>query len=261
VTLRVGKSILKEKSTIIMTALRVLLLGTALASIGLCGTITETENNGSSSDNTLATAQAIPTSAFTTPSPIGVFSTQYLAATINGLGGGQDVDFYSFQASGGIQLSITDNPFTFPTILSLYNSAGDLLAFDDSSTPLKPGSASTLDSYIGIFMLPSAGTYYVAVSNAGASIPNYPDTSSCTGFGSLTRPDGGSGAITTTGCDSSSSVFAFGGPQPAAGSLAYTLVIAQTPEPGTFVLMGLGVLGFVLFQLRTARKAAQLETR
>lgn len=96
------------------------------------------------------------------------------------------MDFYSFQASRPIQLSITDNPFTFATVRSLFNSSGDLLAFDDSSTPVKAGSASTSDSNIGTFVLPSAGTYFVSVGNAGASIPNYPDTSSCTGFGGLT---------------------------------------------------------------------------
>jgi hypothetical protein len=238
-----------------MTALRVLLLSTALASISMCGVITETETDGSSSNNTLATAQAIPDSAFTAPAPIGVFNAT-LAATIHGFGGGQDVDFYSFHATEPLQLSITDNPFTFPTILSLFNSSGDLLAFDDSSTPLKPGSASTLDSFIGTFGLPSPGTYFLAVSNAGASIPSYPDTSSCTGFDTLTRPDGGFGGITTSGCDSSSSAFAFGGPQPTAGSLAYTLVIAETPEPGTLVPMALGVLAICLFKLRAARKAA-----
>ena len=244
-----------------MRTFRWLMLGTALASVGLCSTITEAEVNGASSNNTLATAQAIPLSAFTTPAPAGVFNTNLLAATVNGMGGGQDIDFYSFTAQGPIQLSITDNPFTFPTVLSLFDSAGKLLAFDDVSTPKKPGSASTFDSYIGTYLLPSLGTYYVAVSNANASIPNYHDTSSCTGFDPITRPDGGGGAFATSGCDATSSNFSLSGSQPSSGALAYTLTIAQTPEPGTTGLMLLGTAGLLARMRSTRNRATQKETK
>lgn len=244
-----------------MRTFRWLMLGTALASVGICSTITENEVNGAASNNTFATAQAIPNSAFTTPAPAGVFNTSLLAATVQGLGGGSDIDFYSFAAQGPIELSITNNPFTFPTILSLFDSTGKLLAFDDSSTPLKPGSASTLDSYIGSFLLPSLGTYYVAVSNANASIPNYPDTSSCADFTPITRPDGGGGALATIGCASSSSPFALSGVQPSSGALAYTLVIAQTPEPGTVGLMLLGAAGLLVRLQSVRRRPSQTEAR
>ncbi len=244
-----------------MRTIRWLMLGAALASVGMGSTITETEANGAASNNTLATAQAVPSSVFTTPAPAGVFNTALFAATIQGHGGGQDVDFYSFTAQGPIQLSITDNPFTFPTILSLFDGTGKLMAFDDSSTPLKPGSASTLDSYIGTYLLPSFGTYYVAVSNAGASIPNYPDTSSCSAFDAITRPDGGTGAISTGGCDSSSSVFAFGGVQPSTGAQAYTLVVAQAPEPGTTGLMLLGAAGLLVRMRSTRNRALKKEAK
>jgi hypothetical protein len=232
--------ILRRKVTEMKT-IRWLMLGAALASVGSGSVITETEANGAATNNTLATAQAIPYSAFTQPAT-GVFNNALFGVTIQGKGGGQDVDFYSFFAGGPLQLSITDTPFTFPTILSLFDSTGKLLAFDDVSTPAKPGSASTLDSYIN-YLLPSFGTYYVAVSSAGASIPNYPDTSSCTSFNPLTRPDGGTAGLATGGCDSSSSVFAFGGAQPSSGALSYTLQIAQAPEPGTTGLMLLGAAG------------------
>lgn len=237
-----------------MAGFRVLMLGAVLASAGFCSTITELESNGAASNNTLATAQAIPFSAFTTPAPSGVFLTTLNNVTIQGVGGGQDVDFYKFQASGPVQFSITDTPTTFPTIVSVFDSTGRLLAFDDSSTPLKPGSASTVDSYVGTLNLAPFGTYYVSVSNAGASIPNYPDTSSCTGFDTLTRPDGGFGGISTSGCDASSSTFAFAGVQPATGSQAYTLDIAQTPEPGTLGLVAAGWLGLYTWKRRNVRR-------
>ncbi len=241
-----------------MMNLRVLTLSTMLTSVAVCATITETELNGGATNNTFATAQAIPGVAFTSPAPTGVFGSPLSAVTINGFGGGQDVDFYSFQARGPIQLSIADNPFTFSTIVSLFNSVGQLLAYDDSSTPLKPGSVSTNDSFVGLYTLPSQGTYYVAVSNAGASIPNYPDTSSCTDFNTLTRPDGGYGGLATTGCDSSSSVFSFAGTQPA-GSLSYSLIIAQTPEPGTLFLVAIGAT-VVFFRKQSAKRLRGLKT-
>ncbi len=110
---------------------RLLLIGIASTLIAWCGVITETETNGSASNNTIATAQAIPNSAFTKPNPCPAWlsiSTSLSAATIHGLGGGQDVDFYSFSGSGALELCISDNPFTFPTIVSLFDSTGALLA-------------------------------------------------------------------------------------------------------------------------------------
>jgi hypothetical protein len=217
-----------------MVAFRALCASLVLASAALCATITESESNGASSNDTIASAQPVPANAFTTPAPAGVFNSSTPTATIKGLGGGQDVDFYRFQGSGILQLSITDIPYTFAPIVSLFDSTGRLLAYDDSSTPLKPGSVSTNDSYVGAFTLPGSGTYYAAVSSADASIPNYPDSSSCTGTAALVRPDGGFGGFATTGCAAPSSSFFLNGPQPA-NALAYTLQIAQTavPEPAT----------------------------
>jgi hypothetical protein len=244
---------------------RLLLIGIASTLIAWCGVITETETNGNASNNTIATAQAIPDSAFTDPTPPGIFDSTLSAATIQGLGGGQDVDFYSFTGNGALEISISDTPFTFPTIVSLFDSTGALLAYDDTSDPVRPGSVSTNDSYIGAFTLPNPGTYYVAVGSANGSVPSYPDTSSCTSFDVLTRQDGGFGGITTTGCNSSSSVFAFAGAQPS-DSLSYTLVIAQaaqaTPEPGTLGLLTLGAGALVIAKRRFAvRSQKQQEVR
>jgi hypothetical protein len=239
-----------------MFKFRVLMLSTLLASIGLCASISETEVNGGSSNNTLATAQAIPNSAFTAPAPAGVFNTSLYAATVSGKGDGQDVDFYSFQGRGPVQIGISDPAFTFSTILSLFDSGGHLLAFNMSSDPVRPGSASSDDSYIGTYILPSLGTYYVAVSSMSTGL-TLPDTSSCSGFDTLTRPDGGFGGFTTSGCDATSSVFAFAGAQPTgAAALGYTLVIAQTPEPGTFVLMGAGMIALGFLAITGKRRSA-----
>ncbi len=219
---------------------RLLCLSAVLCSPVVGAVITESETNNTGSNNQFATAQAIAASAFTAPAPLGVFGGASLTATVRGNGGNSDVDFYSFVASGSLQLSITDVPYTFATIVSLFNSAGQLLAYDDSSTPLKPGSVSTNDSFVGLFTLPNPGLYYVAVTSADFSIPNYPDTSSCSGFNVLTRPDGGFGGIATTGCSASASPFFVNGVQPSSPS-AYTLQIAQAPEPGTWVITALGI--------------------
>ena len=227
-----------------MRLFRVLWLGTAWTIAAFSASITEIEANGTATNNTFATAQAIPSSAFTAPSPVGVFDSTWRTATIHGLGNNGDVDFYSFTGSGPIQLAITDIPFTFSTIVSLYNSSGSLLGFSASSAPLKPGSVSTNDSYFGTFVLPATGMYFVAVTSADASVPNFPDTSSCTGFGTLLRPDGGDGGITTTGCSATPSPFSFNTVQPA-NSLAYTLQVStpsDVPEPGGLAIGGLGLM-------------------
>lgn len=203
--------------------------------------LAETETDGTAVNNTPGTAQAIPSSAFTTPVPATVFNPPgFPTATITGAGGSNDVDFYSFTATGGsVLLDIDDDPFTFDTMLSLFSSAGTLLAFDDDSGPADPGSERDIDSFIGTFTLPGPGTYFVAVSQFG----NFPTALDCTGFSSLTRPDGEFGGTSRTGCTPGDATFEDSGSQ--SGS-AYTLHIsaaAAVPLPATLALLGSAVAG------------------
>jgi len=200
------------------------------------------------SNNTIATAQLIPSNAFTTPVPATVFNSPgYPTATVSALGGGNDVDFYAFNATGGnAYFDIDDDPFTLDTVLALFNSAGTLLALSDDSFPADPGSASSGDSFLGIYMLPGPGTYYLAVStfaNTPSAAVNAVPTAQ------LTRPDlvaNGGMSVNATPGDSS---YAFG-PVTANGTTPYTLHLSvqsptpQTtpvPEPATLLLFGAGL--------------------
>jgi len=168
-------------------------------------------------------------------------------ATVSALGGGNDVDFYAFNATGGnAYFDIDDDPFTLDTVLALFNSAGTLLALSDDSFPADPGSASSGDSFLGIYMLPGPGTYYLAVStfaNTPSAAVNAVPTAQ------LTRPDlvaNGGMSVNATPGDSS---YAFG-PVTANGTTPYTLHLSvqsptpQTtpvPEPATLLLFGAGL--------------------
>ena len=123
--------------------------------------ITEIESN-----DVISSAQIIPGSAFTAAPP-NVFPAGDPTAQIEGsLGSSNDVDFYQFMSSGGrLYADIdNDNPLPIDTVLSLFDSAGTLIAYADDSTPLDPGSQSTSDAFLGVFTLPGAGTFYLAVT-------------------------------------------------------------------------------------------------
>jgi len=208
-----------------------------LGSPALAAPVVEAEADGTAVNNTLGTAQAIPSSAFTTPVPATVFNPPgFPTATISGAGGETDVDFYSFTATGGSLLLDIDNaPFTFDTIVSLFNSAGTLIALDDDADPADPGSADSRDSFVGTFTLPGPGTYYVAVSQ----FANFPTGFDCGGV-PLTRPDGEFGGLSLTGCAVGDATFPNSGLQEGAD---YTLHIslsasaAAVPMPATLALL------------------------
>ena len=200
--------------------------------------IVETEINGTVANNTTATAQPIPSGRFTTPMPSTVFNPPgYPTASISGAGGGDDVDFYSFAATGGnVLLDIDNDPFTFDTILSLFNGAGALLGFSDDSYPQDSGSEIEFDAFLGTYLLPEPGIYYVAVTK----YENFPAAFGCGEGYRLTRPDGGDGGTGTTGCTVGDPSFSASGPQE--GS-PYTLHIslqrpASVPEPASLALVG-----------------------
>ena len=82
-----------------------------------------------------------------------------------------DLDFYSFAASAGDIVTIgTDADGSTPvgdTVLHLYDSQGNLIAFDDDSGP---GFYSLISGYV----IPQTGTYYAEVSAfSGAETGGY----------------------------------------------------------------------------------------
>jgi hypothetical protein len=225
-----------------VVAITALALGIATAAGA--APITEVEFNG-----TIAAAQVIPASAFTTPVPGTVFNPPgFPTATISGLGGSDDatdVDFYAFMANGGdVYFDIDDDPFTVDTILALFDSSGALLAFDDDSFGEDPGTEVGFDSFLGVFTLPGPGTYYIAVSQ----FPNFP-TALVPGltFAALSRPDGSEGGNAVIGAAPGESTYTLG-PQRSTGTMPYTLHISAqnagtetVPEPVTLLLFGAGL--------------------
>ena len=118
-------------------------------------------------NDALTEAELVSPSQFTSPEPADVTPRAgSVTATITGIGGGDDVDFYQFSFCNEETSLIADldnNPLSFDPILSLFNSDGTLIAEDDDTFPIDAGSVSSLDSFIGQITL-APGTYYVAVS-------------------------------------------------------------------------------------------------
>jgi hypothetical protein len=206
--------------------------------------VVETELPNTATDNTVATAQTIPGASFTIPGPPTVFVPTWPTATVLGTGGGNDVDFYAFASgAGGAHFDI--DGAAFDTILTLFNSAGTVIAYGDDSAPADAGSASTADSFIGTIDL-AAGNYFVTVTrfNNFAEGTFAPGTSRPP----LTRPDGFSGGFLVSGAPTGNSAFVASGND---AGLAYTLHISlenaaviPEPESSALLLAGLGLLGF-----------------
>jgi hypothetical protein len=214
--------------------------------------INELEANGTATNNTLATAQAIAGANFTpnaSPNVFGMLPT----ASIQGVGGNGDVDFFSFfTQAGSAYFSINNVTSSFDSALSLFNSSGTLIAFGDDSVPPQPGSTSTKDAFLGSINL-AAGTYFIAVSEA-ANLPN----SLATGinFSDLFRPDNAIGGTAITGTTPGDSTFFTNGTQ---GNQSYVLNISaagagpagSVPEPGSLFLLSIGALALSLTKKRS----------
>jgi hypothetical protein len=231
-----------------------IIAGFLLAGPASAAPVVEAEVTGTATNNTAATAQPIPDASFTTPVPPTVFDPPgWPTATISGHGGSPssdvafrvDVDFYSFSTGGGGALfDIDNNPFTFDTVVSLFNSSGTLIAFGDDSDPADSGTANSLDSFVGTIVLP-AGNYFVTVSQWD----NFPTSEGNPNavFDELERPDGEHGGFLVSGVGPDTSFRRSGND----AGLAYTLHISLEspgviPEPETYALLlaGLGLIGF-----------------
>ena len=162
-------SMVRRRVLMLCLVLQLGWVGTAAAA-----SVGELELDGTSSNNSQATAQAIPRNAFTLPVPDTVFNPPgFPTATIGGKGGGlgfeggpSDVDIFRISGHGGLVLDIdtADLPSRFDTILSLFNGSGLLLEVSDDNSN-DPGSVDVTnqDSLI-FFTLPGPGVYFVAVT-------------------------------------------------------------------------------------------------
>jgi hypothetical protein len=189
----------------------------------------ELEANGTAQNNTLATAMLLPGAFFTanvSPNVFGALPT----VSVQGSSGTDDVDFFAFFAPAGTAYFDVDDTATgLDTYLALFNSAGTLLADNDDSFPLDPGSTNASDAFLGSVSLPSDGTYYVAV----AAYPNFANaTFTGDDFTELFRPDGEFGGFAFGNADTGDTSFAASGPQ--LGD-AYTLHVT-IPEPSSGLL-------------------------
>lgn len=232
-------------SVLICAVTLLLIPATARAAI-----ILEAELDGTAVNNNIGSAQLIPGAAFTQPVPSTVFDPPgYPTATVLGAGGDNDVDFFAFAATGPkVYFDIDNDPSTFDTILSLFDSTGTLLAYGDDSFPADPGSALETDSFLGVYDLPGPGTYFIAVSQ----FDNYATaTFTATSVTSLVRPDGvidPSNNLAVEGVTIGDASFVRDGAQIGPD---YTLHIslqegpfAVVPEPASVVIWTLGGAGF-----------------
>ncbi len=203
------------------------------APAALAADVAENELDSASSNNTLASAQAIGLASFTNAADSNIFGT-LPTASVRGRGGMFDVDFYRFNAPPGMAYFDIDGG-TGDTYLALFDSDGTILGASDDSFPADSGSASDLDAFLGQIMIPKAGVYYIAVSAAG----NTPGAAfSGADPIELFRPDGVFGGHAFTGADFGDSSYLASGTQDGDG---YTLHIT-VPAPGSLALMGAGVL-------------------
>ena len=197
-------------------------------------TIPEAEANGAAVNNTLGSAQLIGPGAFTPASSPAIFGSTTTASVL-GRNGGDDVDFFAFDVAGPVHAYFDVDGGAFDSYLALFRGDGTVLAANDDSFPADPGSASDLDAFVGVYTLPAAGRYYIAVSAA----PNVPVAAfSGTDFPELFRPDGEFGGNAFVGADLGVSDYFASGPQLGAG---YTLHIS-VPAPGVAAVLGLGGL-------------------
>lgn len=216
------------------------------ASFSKAAIITEIEEDGTAVNNEIGAAQVIDGSAFTVPVPGGVFNPPgYRTATIQGGNGASDVDFYRFFSVGGeIYIDMDNLDPTFDPLVALFDSAGTLIAYADDSD-LDDGSTNTVDSFLGVFMLPGSGYYYIGISE----FSNLPTTALTGSETPLVRPDGNFGGYAVSGVSAGVSTYDFNDVQPSGASYNLHVSIENTvPEPTSLLLVGsaLTLAGFLI---------------
>jgi hypothetical protein len=165
-----------------------------------------------------------------------------------------DVDWYSFTGVAGATIFLdldcgSTCGVSFDPTLALFDGTGTLVAYSDDND-LDVGTLNTQDPFVGVFILPSSGTYYAAVSN----YDRLPDAiASCTSSSYLTRPDGFFGGIATDGCTPGDDSFS-GGFWPQGDYILHVSNSLPVPEPSALALVALGLAGLGV-RLRTRRLA------
>ncbi|MGZ8244627.1 DVUA0089 family protein [Methylomagnum sp.] len=169
-----------------------------------------------------------------------------------------DVDYYKFSVTAGmkgyfdIDGAEGAGDAGLDTVLALFDENHTLLAFS-FDTVADPGSLQGIggngDSFIGTYTFLSAGTYYLGVTNVGATknIADYIGAPGSAGS-TLTRPDGQGGGTPYSG-GAPTSLTAGGGNSGGYYTLNASLY-QDIPEPGSLSLLGLGVAGFGLWRRR-----------
>ena len=160
---------------------------------------------------------------------------------IHGLGGSGDVDMYSFTWGGG-GLTIDSFFSTFDTQLFLFDSSGFGVLGNDDHGGLCGGAGGGLDSCLDLSGGLAAGTYYLAISAFNTDPLDGGGTAmmSCAGFTTQCISTGGplagwTGGSTTPGSD------VYGICVIGVGSICGNGM--GVPEPGTLILLGLGIAG------------------
>ena len=85
-----------------------------------------------------------------------------------------DLDYFKFTAKAGDVLDVDiDNGYdgsgSINTVIAIFDASAKLLRMNDYASSIDSGSTSILDARIDKFVVPSSGTYTVAVSN----VPRY----------------------------------------------------------------------------------------
>ncbi len=206
-------------------------VGAALAS-----PVIETEVNGQAANNSRATAQLLPSLAFTINADPNVFGNRS-TVSVSGNTSRNDVDFYRFDTTGGPAYFDIDGTSGLDTYLALFDSSGTIVGDNDDSSAADPGSSTGLDAFLGVINI-GPGTHYIAVASGGNSA-----AASFSGsmFTELFRPDGGFGGFAFLDADAGIDSFLRSDAQTA--GQAYTLNIT-IPAPST-ALAAIGALAFL----------------